>query len=186
MPVGGTIVWPVTGGTWEVMQGYNGSSHQNNSSFWQYLYSLDIARDDGQTRPGASAFAPVSGTVRWYERASGGITIDMGNGYAVAMFHLTVDRGWEPGDTIQQGDFIGTISPPGGEGFVQVPHIHLTLWQTNDGGNLNRVAAPVHRPVHHQRERLPLERNRLSSGPDSSSSRSPHPFQPRPHYLPRR
>ncbi len=66
----------------------------------------------------------------------------MGNGYAVAMFHLTVDRGWEPGDTIQQGDFIGTISPPGGEGFVQVPHIHITLWQTNDGGNWNRVATP--------------------------------------------
>ena len=58
------------------------------------------------------------------------------------MFHLTVDRGWEPGDAIQQGDFVGTISPEGGEGFVQVPHIHITLWQTNDGGNWNRVAAP--------------------------------------------
>jgi uncharacterized protein YraI len=141
VPVGGTIVWPVTGGTWEVIQGYNGSSHQNNSSTWQYLYSLDIARTDGQTA-GISAFAPVSGTVAWYERSSGGITINMGNGYAVAMFHLTVDRGWEPGDTVQQGDFIGTISAAGGEGFVQVPHIHITLWQTNDGGNWNRVATP--------------------------------------------
>jgi murein DD-endopeptidase MepM/ murein hydrolase activator NlpD len=141
VPVGGTIIWPVSGGTWEILQGYNGSSHQNTSSTWQYLYSLDIARTDGQTA-GTSVFAPVSGTVRWFERSSGGITIDMGNGYAFAMFHLTVDRGWEPGETIQQGDFIGTISPPGGEGFVQVPHIHLTLWQTNDGGNWNRVATP--------------------------------------------
>ena len=141
VPVGGTIIWPVSGGTWEIIQGYNGSSHQNTSSAWQYLYSLDIARTDGQTA-GISAFAPVSGTVAWFERASGGITINMGNGYAVAMFHLTVDRAWEPGDVIQQGDFIGTISPPGGEGFVQVPHIHIALWQTNDGGNWNRVATP--------------------------------------------
>ncbi len=141
VPAGGTIVWPVSGGAWEVIQGYNGSSHQNNSSTWQYLYSLDIARQNGQTA-GTSVYAPVSGTVRWYERSSGGITIDMGNGYAFAMFHLTVDRGWEPGDTIRQGDFVGTVSDVGGEGFVQVAHIHLTLWQTNDGGNWNRVAAP--------------------------------------------
>ncbi|HET9661816.1 MAG TPA: SH3 domain-containing protein [Thermomicrobiales bacterium] len=140
-PSGGLIVWPVSGGAWEVLQGYNGSSHQNESDLWQYLYSLDIARQDGQTA-GVQVFAPVSGTVRWYERASGGITIDLGNGYAFAMFHLTVDRAWEPGDTIQQGDFIGTVSPPGGEGFQQVPHIHLTLWQTNDGGNWDRHAAP--------------------------------------------
>lgn len=140
-PVGGAIVWPVSGGTWEVIQGYNGSSHQNTSSTWQYLYSFDIARTDGATA-GVSAYSPVSGTVRWYERSSGGIAIDMGNGYAFAMFHLTVDRSWEPGDTITQGDFIGTISDVGGEGFVQVPHIHLTLWQTNDGGNWNRVATP--------------------------------------------
>ncbi len=37
---------------------------------------------------------------------------------------------------------IGTVSFPGGEGFQQVPHIHLTLWQTNDGGNWDRHAAP--------------------------------------------
>ena len=141
VPTVGAIDWPVSGGEWEVIQGYNGSSHQNNSSTWQYLYSLDIVRQDGQTA-GISAYAPVSGTVRWYERSSGGITIDMGNGYAVAMFHLTVDRDWEPGDAIQQGDFVGTISPAGGEGFVQIPHIHITLWQTNDGGNWNRVATP--------------------------------------------
>lgn len=138
---GGSIVWPVSGGAWEVLQGYNGSSHQNNSSAWQYLYSLDVARQDGQTA-GISVFAPVSGKVSWYERASGGITIDMGNGYAFAMFHLTVDRSWEPGDTINQGDLIGTVSPPGGEGFVQVSHIHLTVWQTTDGGNFSRIAVP--------------------------------------------
>ncbi|MCA9860395.1 MAG: SH3 domain-containing protein [Thermomicrobiales bacterium] len=137
----GIIVWPMTGGTWEILQGYNGSSHQNNSDLWQYLYSLDLHRIDGATA-GATVISPVTGTVRWYERESGGITIDLGNGYAVAMFHLTVDRQWQPGDAIQQGDLIGTVSPEGGEGYVQIPHIHLTLWQTNDGGNWDRHAAP--------------------------------------------
>ncbi len=56
------IAWPVTGGTWHVLQGYNGSSHQNNSSAWQYLYSLDVARQDGPTA-GANVYAPVGGTV---------------------------------------------------------------------------------------------------------------------------
>ncbi len=135
------IAWPITGGTWHVLQGFNGSSHQNTSSAWQYLYSLDVARQDAETA-GTNVYSPVSGTVRWYERATGGITIDMGNGYAFAMFHLTVDRKWNPGDTIVQGEFIGTVSPPGGEGFQQVPHIHLTLWQTNDGGNWDRKAMP--------------------------------------------
>ncbi len=135
------IAWPVTGGTWHVLQGYNGSSHQNNSSAWQYLYSLDVARQDGQTA-GTNVYAPVGGTVAWFERSSGGITINMGNGYAFAMFHLTVDRKWNPGDRIEQGEFIGTVSPEGGEGFQQVPHIHLTLWQTNDGGNWDRHATP--------------------------------------------
>ncbi len=138
---GSGIVWPVDGSTWEITQGYNGSSHVNSGSLSQYLYSLDIARQDRSTANQA-VYAPVSGTVRWTERASGGITIDMGNGYAVAMFHVTVDRGWEAGDTISQGQYVGYISPPGGEGFVQFSHLHLTVWATTDGGNWSRTAVP--------------------------------------------
>ncbi len=138
---GGGIVWPVDGGTWEITQGYNGSSHVNSSSTYQYLYSLDIARED-RTTAGKPVYAPVSGTVRWTERASGGITIDMGNGYAVALFHLTVDRSWVAGDSISQGQYIGVVSSAGGEGFVQFPHIHMTVWATTDGGNWSRQAVP--------------------------------------------
>jgi len=138
---GGGIVWPIDGSTWEITQGYNGSSHVNSGSLSQYLYSFDLAREDRSTA-GQSVYSPVSGTVRWTERASGGITIDMGNGYAVAMFHVTVDRGWVAGDTISQGQFVGTISGPGGEGFVQFSHLHLTVWATTDGGNFSRQAVP--------------------------------------------
>ena len=138
---GGGIVWPIDGGTWEITQGYNGSSHINTSSTYQYLYSLDLARED-RTTGGQSVYSPVNGTVRWTERGSGGITINMGNGYAVALFHVTVDRGWVAGDTIDQGDFIGTISTAGGEGFVQFSHVHFTVWASTDGGNWSRQAVP--------------------------------------------
>jgi uncharacterized protein YraI len=138
---GGSIVWPVTGGTWEITQGYNGSSHINTSSTYQYLYAIDIARQDRNTG-GQSVYSPVSGTVAWTERASGGITINMGNGYAIALFHVTVDRSWTAGMRINQGDYIGYISHAGGEGFVQFPHLHMTVWATTDGGNWSRQSVP--------------------------------------------
>ena len=138
---GSRITWPVSGGAWEITQGYNGSSHVNRSSTWQYYYSFDLAREDRSTA-GQSVYAPASGTVRWTQRSSGGIVIDMGNGYAVALFHVTVDRGWTDGAKINQGDFIGTVSYPGGEGYAEFPHVHFTVWASTDGGNWSREAVP--------------------------------------------
>jgi murein DD-endopeptidase MepM/ murein hydrolase activator NlpD len=138
---GSGLVWPVSGGAWEITQGYNGFSHYNGSGGYQYYYAIDIARVD-RTTAGKPVYAPASGTVRWTERGSGGITIDMGNGYAVAMFHLTVDRKWLAGNAISQGDYIGTVSGAGGEGYVDFPHIHIAVWQTTDGGNWSRVSVP--------------------------------------------
>jgi hypothetical protein len=138
---GGGIVWPVTGGTWEITQGYNGSSHVNSGSTYQYYYSLDLARQDRSTA-GRPVYSPVNGTIRWFDRASGGIAIDMGSGFAFAMFHVTVDRGLTAGSPIQQGTYIGFISGPGQEGFVQFAHLHITVWATTDGGNWSRTAVP--------------------------------------------
>jgi hypothetical protein len=88
---GGGLIWPVTGGTWEVMQGYNGSSHQNNSGTWQYYYSLDLVREDGGTA-GQPVVSPANGTVRWLDPSTGGISIDIGDGHAVALFHVAGRR----------------------------------------------------------------------------------------------
>lgn len=135
------IVWPVSGGEWTISQGYNGFSHYNGGGGYQYQYAFDLARTDGGTA-WQPAYSPVSGVVRWTEAASGGITIDMGNGYAVAIFHLTLD-GWNDGDTITQGDYLGTISGPGGAGYVDnFAHLHISVWQTTDGGNWSRIAVP--------------------------------------------
>lgn len=137
----GNIVWPVSGGEWRILQGYNGSSHQNNSSLWQYRDSIDIVSTDGNTA-GATVYAPASGTVRWLDPSSGGISIDMGNGYAVALFHVVFDSSISAGDSISQGQSIGYVSGPGEAGYSGTPHVHIALWQTSDGGNWNRVSVP--------------------------------------------
>ncbi len=138
---GGSIAWPVAGGEWEILQGYNGSSHQNNSDLWQYRDSLDLVRTDGSTA-GETAYSPVTGTVRWLDPSTGGISIDMGNGYAVAMFHLTIDGSISVGDVLTQGQAVGFISDVGGAGFASTPHLHIAVWATSDGGNWNRTSVP--------------------------------------------
>lgn len=137
----GNIAWPVSGGEWRILQGYNGSSHQNNSSLWQYRDSIDIVSTDGNTA-GATVYAPASGTVRWLDPSSGGISIDMGNGYAIALFHVVFNSSISAGDTLTQGQAIGYVSGPGEAGYSSTPHVHIALWQTSDGGNWNRVSVP--------------------------------------------
>ncbi|HKG25756.1 MAG TPA: SH3 domain-containing protein, partial [Thermomicrobiales bacterium] len=139
--VGSAVIWPVSDGEWQISQGYNGSSHQNESSTWQYYYSFDIVRTDGDTA-GQPVYSPVDGSVRWTERSSGGISIDMGNGYAAAIFHITVDPSLSWGDPLSQGQYIGYISGPGEDGNVGFDHLHFTLWATDDGGNWSREAVP--------------------------------------------
>ena len=137
----GGIIWPVSGGQWTIMQGYHGSSHQNQDSLWQYEYSLDLARVDGNTA-GQPVYSPVNGVVRWTDPGTGGISIDIGNGHAVAMFHVTFMGGLEAGTPVQQGQYLGEISGPGGPGFMGTPHLHFTLWATSDNGNWDRQAVP--------------------------------------------
>jgi len=137
----GGIIWPVSGGQWTIMQGYHGSSHQNQDSLWQYEYSLDLARVDGNTA-GQPVYSPVNGIVRWTDPSTGGISIDIGNGHAVALFHVTFLGGLKSGTPVQQGQVLGEISGPGGPGFMGTAHVHFTLWGTNDNGNWDRHAEP--------------------------------------------
>jgi murein DD-endopeptidase MepM/ murein hydrolase activator NlpD len=137
----GGIIWPVSGGQWTIMQGYHGSSHQNQDSLHQYAYSLDLARVDGNTA-GQPVYSPVNGVVRWTDSGTGGISIDIGNGHAVAMFHVAFMGGLEAGSTVRQGQYLGEISGPGGPGFAGTPHLHFTLWASSDNGNWDRQAVP--------------------------------------------
>ena len=127
------IAWPFAGGEWEVVQGYNNGTHTNRSGFAQYKYSLDWARVEGDTA-GQPVSAPISGTVRWVDRGSGGMLVDAGNGYGVAVFHVTIDRGLGRGDRVERGQPIGEISGPGGEGYMSMAHIDMTVWRLTDNG----------------------------------------------------
>jgi murein DD-endopeptidase MepM/ murein hydrolase activator NlpD len=128
------IAWPIAGGEWKVVQGYNTGTHTNRSGFAQYKYSLDWARVDGDTA-GQPVFAPVSGTVQWVDRGSGGMLVDAGNGYGVAVFHVTLDRDLARGATVERGQRIGTISGPGGEGYMSMAHVDITVWRLTGGGH---------------------------------------------------
>lgn len=130
---GAGIVWPFAGGTWQVIQGYNNGTHTYRGATADYRYSLDWARADGNTA-GQPIYAPVSGTIRWTSK--GGMLIDAGNGYGVALFHVTFD-GFSSGQSVQQGQPLGVISGPGGPGYAGTPHVDLTLWQLGDGANVS-------------------------------------------------
>ncbi len=138
---GSGIVWPLaSGAAWNIIQGYNGGTHQNRDALAQYYYAFDLARVDGNTA-GQSVLSPVSGTIRWTHAPSGGIAINMGNGYAVAMFHATFLSSLTAGQTVSQGQYLGTISGPGGNGYAVVPHLEMDVWRTSDGG-LSRSSVP--------------------------------------------
>ena len=141
----GGIIWPVTGGVWYVMQGYNGSSHQNQDGLWQYYYSLDLTTRDGDAA-GQAIISPVNGVVRWTDPSSGGISIDIGNNHAVALFHVTFLDNLQPGTPVSQGQHLGSISGPGGPGYMGMAHVHFSLWETSDGGNWDRRAEPFTGP----------------------------------------
>jgi len=145
---GGTIAWPFQSGSgaWAVTQGYNGPwSHWNAGSYYQYRYSLDLARVDGAT-PGQPVLSPVTGTIRWIDWATGGMSIDLGNGYAVAYFHTYVGGWLDEGQPVNQGDYLGAVAWPWEKQNGGSPHLHLTLWRTTDGGNWSRIAAPFTGP----------------------------------------
>lgn len=139
-PAGG-IAWPVSGGAWSIMQGYNGSSHQNQDDLWQYYYSFDLVRDDGRTA-GETVYSPVNGTVTWTDPSTGGISIDIGGNHAVAMFHVDFAGRYKAGTPVSQGEPMGIISGSGGPGFAGSPHLHFTLWKSSDDGNWDRHAVP--------------------------------------------
>jgi murein DD-endopeptidase MepM/ murein hydrolase activator NlpD len=132
-PTSTGIIWPFAGGEWKVVQGYNNGTHTNRSGFAQYKYALDWARVEGDSA-GQPVYAPVSGTIRWTDRGSGGMLIDAGNGYGVAVFHVTVNGDLGRGGTVTRGQQIGTISGPGGDGYASMAHIDITCWRLAEGG----------------------------------------------------
>ncbi|MBA3415797.1 MAG: hypothetical protein H0U10_11290, partial [Chloroflexia bacterium] len=158
---GGIMLPFEAGAEWFVSQGYNTSPEEGWSHYncdprtgkdeisqssrcddgWQYKYSFDLRRVDGE-EAGQPVLSPASGVVRWVDPAYGGLSLDLGDGFAVAFFHVDLARGIAAGDELRVGQRVGHVSGPGGGGNGGTPHIHLTVWATEDGGNWSRTSVP--------------------------------------------
>ena len=46
------------------------------------------------------------------------------------------------GQTLTQGQYIGTVAPDGEASNGGIAHPHLSLWSTSDGGNWDRTSEP--------------------------------------------
>lgn len=125
-----------SGSTWSVLQGYNtspvdGGSHYNCDpntltdmpshtescgAQYQYKYALDLVRADGNTA-GQPIYSPVNGTIRWIDDSTGGMSIYMGSisgtDYAFAFFHVNLSAGLAAGQTVGQGQLLGTVALAG-------------------------------------------------------------------------
>lgn len=153
---------PVPAGpAWVIGQGYNtrqtdGGSHWNCDpktlkdqptqttpcrAHYQYQYALDLARADGNTSY-QPVLAPANGVIRWIDLSTGGMSIDLEDGYAFAFFHAELEPGLTAGMRITTGQRLGVVSPPGLGGNGGWPHLHINLWRTNDGGNWDRQPVP--------------------------------------------
>ena len=132
------ITWPMRGGTWKVVQGYNNGTHTNRSNFAQYAHSLDLALTEGDSA-GQPLYAPISGSIEWTDRGSGGILINAGNGYGVALFHVNLDRSATRGGKVTQGEQIGSVAGPGDAGYESMAHVEITAWQLHGDGSHSSV-----------------------------------------------
>ena len=109
----------------KIIQGYNGGSHQGRSR-----YGLDLVLANGNTS-GAEVVSPIDGSVAW------GFALSTGNGcigiaqrggsYSVTLCHVILSRSFGRGESIERGQRLGTVGPPGTVGNNGAAHVHLEL-----------------------------------------------------------
>lgn len=158
-----TIKLPFLGtGAWYAWEGYNVSpvidgTHWDcdpNTGFdipsqsipcrplYIYKYSFDLRRVDEQTA-WQPVLAPADGVICWIDRLGfGGGAISFGDGYVFAYFHTRIAGGLAPGQSVQRGQFLGVVAPPGEAGNGGIAHLHINLWRSNDCGGNSRVTEP--------------------------------------------
>ena len=146
--VGAAIIWPrpsqaeisglplpaPAGTVWSVESGYNTGSHGGVDP-----HALDIVRSDGPTA-GTPVLAPVAGKVS--VASSGCVAIEASARIAVLLCHLLPHRGVELGATVQRGQELGQVAPPGAAENHGLAHLHLAVHTTPGGGEL-RMTVPL-------------------------------------------
>lgn len=109
----------------QIVQGYNGGSHQGAS-----VYGLDLVLGDGETS-GAAVFSPFDGTVPWAfapGEKTGCIEILANDKrYGAMLCHIVLDRPYKRGDKVARGQRLGTVGAPGLVGNNGLAHVHMEL-----------------------------------------------------------
>jgi len=109
----------------DIVQGYNGGTHQGAS-----IYGLDLVLDDGETS-GAPVYAPFDGTVPWAfapgEKTGCIEILAADKQYGAMLCHIILDRPFGHGEKVQRGQELGTVGAPGMVGNNGLAHVHMEL-----------------------------------------------------------
>ena len=109
----------------QIVQGYNGGTHQGAS-----IYGLDLVLADGETS-GAPVFAPFDGRVPWAfapGEKTGCIEILASDGrFGTMLCHIILDRPFGHGEKVTRGEELGVVGAPGMVGNNGLAHVHMEL-----------------------------------------------------------
>lgn len=100
--------------------------------------ALTFTRSDGATAD-EQVLSPASGAIRWLNPAAGSLAIDLGDGYAIGLTTAALDPALTAGQTLRQGQPVGTTTKPTVARNAQTPRIALALWRIAGGQQLQPV-----------------------------------------------
>ncbi|MDA1061332.1 MAG: hypothetical protein O2895_00200 [Chloroflexi bacterium] len=107
-------------GRWEVLAGYNTSSHSGEDP-----HALDLVRRDAATA-GSQLLAPLSGRIAWVGSDCIGISDD--HGATIHLCHVVPAAGLDRKDRIEVDEVIGSVAPDGLANNNGMAHIHMAVF----------------------------------------------------------
>jgi hypothetical protein len=114
-----------TGASVQIVQGYNGGTHQGAS-----VYGLDLVLTNGQTS-GTPVLAPFDGTVPWAfapgEKTGCIEILATDRRYGAMLCHVVLDRPFNRGERVARGQQLGAVGAPGMVGNNGLAHVHMEL-----------------------------------------------------------
>jgi hypothetical protein len=114
-----------TGETVQIIQGYNGGTHQGAS-----LYGLDLVLTSRETS-GAAVLSPFDGAVTWAfppgEKTGCIQIVTQDRRYGAMLCHVLLDRPFERGERVARGQQLGVVGAPGTVGNNGSAHVHMEL-----------------------------------------------------------
>jgi hypothetical protein len=182
-----TVTLPFdTGAAVQVIQGYNGGTHQEDSRF-----GLDIVLAD-QPTSGAPVLSPLDGSVALAfdpgDKTGCIEVVQPERAFGVMLCHVLLDRPYSRGERVSRGQVLGTVGAPGTVGNNGAAHVHIELHQAGRSSDPvpfspsdKRADARRQRSARHGRRQRPRvgrpgfdERDRRAAGAPRGRARPGH------------